>query len=227
VEVNDGEPDAVWLRTLSLQLRALYDRAPDGSDATLTLELDARLAALRAASASRYRIAATIATGGMGHVLRAIDTTANRIVAIKRAAPTTDRAESVRRRLRLLAEARTIAMLRHPGVVPIHDLGIDADGEPFFAMQCVEGDSLAQLLAAGSLPLPRLAEIVRRVAETMAYAHSQGIVHRDLKPANVMVGAWNDVFVLDWGLARATGATSSPLPARGRPPATISPARRR
>ena len=154
----------------------------------------------------------------MGQVFAAVDTVVGRTVAIKRAAKIADRGEMVRRQLRLLAEAATIARLQHPGVVPLHDVGVDADGEPFFAMQRVAGQSLADLLAApthagGERPLSRFVELLRRIAETMAYAHAHGVVHRDLKPANVMVGTYGEVYVMDWGLADAephAAAASAP-----------------
>ncbi|HEX6812354.1 MAG TPA: bifunctional serine/threonine-protein kinase/formylglycine-generating enzyme family protein [Planctomycetota bacterium] len=227
--MSEDEPDPAWLHTLTLQLRSLYDRAADGAaghgdDRALADDLAAKLAALQRAAADRYRVVATLAEGGMGHVVLAIDTTVGRTVALKRAAPAADPADMVRRRLRLLTEAATIARLQHPGVVPIHDVGVDRDGEPFFAMQRVEGKSLAELLAARAsgdvhVSQGQLVGIVRCVAETMAYAHSRGVVHRDLKPANVMVGAWNDVFVMDWGLAH-DGTAPDP---RGTEPGTGGP----
>ncbi len=200
-----GTVDDPWERTLAMRLRSLYGdggRAP-GNERRSAAELEERLrqqiALLQQVGGARYRIEAVIAEGGMGRVDLARDTVANRTVALKRAAPVADGAETVRRRLRLLAEAATIARLQHPGVVPLYDVGV-LDGEPFFAMPRVAGTNLVEVLNGGGA-LSRSIELLRRIADTMAYAHAQGVVHRDLKPANVMVGAYGEVFVMDWGLA--------------------------
>ncbi|MCU0865964.1 MAG: bifunctional serine/threonine-protein kinase/formylglycine-generating enzyme family protein [Planctomycetes bacterium] len=209
--MNDAEADP-WVRTLALRLRAIYagDARPDPraevEQEGLVLQLAQRIAALQRVGPTRYRLGAIVAQGGMGQVVSAVDTVVGRTVAIKRATATCDPRESVRHKLRLLAEAATIARLQHPGVVPLHDVGVDTDGEPFFAMQMVAGGSLADRLATlphGRRASAHLVEILRRIAETMAYAHGQGVVHRDLKPANIMVGTYGEVYVMDWGLADA------------------------
>jgi serine/threonine-protein kinase len=112
---------------------------------------------------------------------------------------------------RFLAEARVCGQLQHPGVVPVHEVGRLADGRPYFTMKLVRGRTLAALLAGRPAPpagggppadLPRLLKVFEQVCQTVAYAHSRGVLHRDLKPANVMVGAFGEVQVMDWGLAK-------------------------
>jgi len=149
-------------------------------------------------SGTRYRLVRFVARGGMGAVYLAEDQTLLRRVAIKvldavdLEGPCADR---------LGREARILAELEHPGIVPVHDLGRLADGRVFYAMKFVEGARLDQFLAG----LPSLTERLRlflRISDAVAFAHSRGILHRDLKPANVMVGAFGEVLVMDWGLGK-------------------------
>ncbi len=165
---------------------------------------------LLAATGGRYVYIADIRTGGMGRVVRARDTHLERIVAVK-----VLRASHLSRPLlarRFAAEAKITANLIHPGIVPVHDIGRDSHGRHFFIMEHVEGETLAELLARthrNRRPAPpeifHLTGIFHRVCETMAYAHHEGVVHRDLKPANIMVGAYGEVLVMDWGLAKRVG----------------------
>ncbi len=207
--MNPPDDDDPWVRTLAMRLRSLYATPTSRpADPALGDALARRLAALQVlAGPRRYRVVRTLATGGMGTVALAVDVAVGRQIAQKRAAASTDPVEATRHRLRLLAEANTIARLQHPGVVPIHDLGVDEQGQPYFAMQWIEGQSLHEILEALPAPaerdLARVVEILLRVCDTMAYAHSRGVVHRDLKPANIMVGAYGEVYVVDWGLAHA------------------------
>ncbi len=100
---------------------------------------------------------------------------------------------------RLLREALVLAHLEHPGIVPIHDAGTLPDGTAFYCMKYVEGQTLGQSLPAG---LPERLRLFQRIAEPLAFAHSRGIIHRDLKPSNIMVGAFGEVLIMDWGLAK-------------------------
>jgi serine/threonine protein kinase len=104
----------------------------------------------------------------------------------------------------LLDEARVLAGLEHPGLVPVHDAGRLADGRAFYAMKLVRGERLDAHLAGVPVLNERL-RLFLRVAEPVAFAHARGILHGDLKPSNVMVGLFGEVLVLDWGLARAIG----------------------
>src|SRR5262249_1492428 len=106
---------------------------------------------------------------------------------------------------RFVEEAQVCGQLQHPAIVPVHDLGRLEDGRPFFAMKLVKGRTLAELLqerASRSEDLPRFLGIFEQVCQALAFAHSNGVIHRDLKPANVMVGAFGEVQVMDWGLAK-------------------------
>jgi eukaryotic-like serine/threonine-protein kinase len=161
---------------------------------------------------SRYELGEVIGTGGMGEVVTAFDRQIGRDVAIKRiraARPTHDDVA------RFLREARVQGSLEHPAIVPVHDLAFDAGGRPFFVMKRLAGDDMHALLermrrAAASDEAEEEAACRRRllrafvdVCFAVELAHSRGIVHRDLKPANVMLGNFNEVYVLDWGVARA------------------------
>src|SRR5262249_36502979 len=153
-------------------------------------------------SGTRYNLLRFVTCGGMGSAWLAEDTVLKRRVALKvldLAGPTDDLD------VRLLREARILASLEHPGIVPVHDAGILADGRAFCCMKYVEGRTLAQHTASLNL-LDRL-RLLERIAESLDFAHASGFIHRDLKPENVMIGAFGEVLVMDWGLAKA-GDTS-------------------
>jgi tetratricopeptide (TPR) repeat protein len=150
----------------------------------------------------RYQLQGEIARGGMGAVLRGRDVDLGRDLAVKVLLEKhVDRPEVARR---FLEEAQIGGQLQHPGVVPVYDIGRFGD-RPFFTMKLVKGKTLAALLAARADPTedrPHLLGIALQVCQTLAYAHAKGVIHRDLKPANVMVGAFGEVQVMDWGLAK-------------------------
>ena len=148
-------------------------------------------------SGTRYNIVRHLARGGMGTVWLAEDTVLKRHVALKvldLVAPANDLAG------RLLQEARILAGLEHPGIVPVHDAGTLADGRAFYCMKYVEGQTLAHYIADRAFP-DRL-RLLERIAEPLDFAHARGFIHRDLKPENIMIGAFGEVLVMDWGLAR-------------------------
>src|SRR5262245_26979569 len=151
----------------------------------------------------RYEWVGPLGRGGMGSVVRVRDRAMDRSVAVK----------VLRRRHRaspLMAErfrdeVRIAGGLQHPGVPPVHDVGTAPDGRPFMLMKLIEGSTLAELLGRRPDPshdLPGFLKVFEQIAQTVAYAHSRGVLHRDLKPHNVMVGAFGEVQVMDWGLAR-------------------------
>jgi serine/threonine protein kinase len=151
-------------------------------------------------SGTRYELLEPIGRGGMGIVFRGRDRELDRDVAIKVTAWSTAADAE-----RLRAEARILARLEHPGIVPIHDVGRLPDGRVFTVMMLVRGERLDARSAA--LPLLDRLRLFDRICETVAFAHARGLVHRDLKPANIMVGEHGQVLVLDWGLARGEGET--------------------
>jgi tetratricopeptide (TPR) repeat protein len=153
-----------------------------------------------------YTLEAQVGKGGMGEVWRARDPQFRRSLAVKVLAE--EHRANVDLRRRFLEEAQLMGQLQHPGIPPVHDLGELPDGRPYFAMKLIKGKTLAALLQERASPdqdHPRLLAIFEHICQTLAYAHAQGIVHRDLKPANVMVGAFGEVQVMDWGLAKVVG----------------------
>jgi tRNA A-37 threonylcarbamoyl transferase component Bud32 len=150
-----------------------------------------------------YTLQGQVGKGGMGVVWRARDRHFRRSLAVKVLAE--EHRANVDLRRRFLEEAQLMGQLQHPGIPPVHDLGELPDGRPYFAMKLIKGKTLAALLNERASPdqdHPRLLAIFEHICQTLAYAHAQGIVHRDLKPANVMVGAFGEVQVMDWGLAK-------------------------
>ncbi len=193
--------------TLDSVERAL--RGPEPLDAATEAEL-ARLADPDRAH-RRYERIELVARGGMGEVWRVADRDLGRELALKRLKT---RSRDPRMLRRFLAEAKLTARLEHPGIVPVHDAGIDEDGQVWFTMPFVRGENLARLLAPNRASLPEVLECLLKACDAVAYAHARGVVHRDLKPANVLIGAFGEVYVVDWGLARARDAQHEPARAR-------------
>jgi eukaryotic-like serine/threonine-protein kinase len=146
-------------------------------------------------SATRYEVLDEIGRGGMGIVFRGRDRELAREVAIKVTAWSTAADAE-----RLRQEARTLAALEHPGIVPIHDVGQVADRRVFVVMMLVRGERLDA--CAARLPLQDRLRLFDRICDTVSFAHARGVIHRDLKPANIMIGPFGQLLVLDWGLAR-------------------------
>jgi serine/threonine-protein kinase len=169
------------------------------------------------AGESRYQIFGEIGRGGMGAVLRAHDPDLGRDLALKVLLEQhQDGADLVQR---FIEEAQVGGQLQHPGIVPVYELGRFSDRRPYFAMKLVQGCTLASLLAErreASQDLPRFLKIFEQVCQTVAYAHSRGIIHRDLKPQNIMVGAFGEVQVMDWGLAKVLNRPVPPDAPTGR-----------
>jgi formylglycine-generating enzyme required for sulfatase activity/tRNA A-37 threonylcarbamoyl transferase component Bud32 len=164
---------------------------------------------------SRFDVEDCVGEGGMGIVLRVHDPDLNRTLALKRMKPPRVGAElpheSARRVARFLDEAQVTGQLDHPGIIPVHELGLDPFGQPYFTMKLVRGKTLKEILPLARENLDgwnatRALGVLLRMCEAMTYAHAHGVVHRDLKPANVMIGRFGEVYVMDWGLARVFGA---------------------
>ena len=154
----------------------------------------------------RYRLVRRIATGGMGEVWEADDTVLGRRVALK--VLVAELAADKRATRRFVREARATARLTHPNVARVYDFGRDG-GVPFLVMELLQGETLADRLAAGPLPPAEAARIAASVADALDAAHQLGIVHRDVKPANVMLTPAGDVKVMDFGIAAAADETHS------------------
>ncbi len=144
---------------------------------------------------TRYTLVAHLGRGGMGSVYRVHDQTLDREVALK--VLTVDGGARAVERLR--AEARILAGLEHPGIVPVHDAGLLADGRPYYAMKLVRGVRL-DAFARANPGRGALLRAFESLCEAIAFAHERGVWHRDLKPENVMVGDFGEVLVLDWGV---------------------------
>ncbi|HYH68014.1 MAG TPA: serine/threonine-protein kinase, partial [Urbifossiella sp.] len=151
----------------------------------------------------RYLLGAEIARGGMGAVFRATDTALGREVALKLLQEQFGPGSGTARRF--ADEAHIAGQLQHPGIPPVHDFGTLPDGRPFLAMKLIKGHTLDELLRARRDPgddRGRFVAVFEAVCQAVGYAHAHDVIHRDLKPANVMVGAFGEVQVMDWGLAK-------------------------
>ena len=178
-------------------------------------------------STTRYDLRREIARGGMGAIMEVWDKELRRTLAMKVVLGSKTHADSSqsseevaeRRLSRFLEEAQITGQLDHPGIVPVHDIGLDDDARVFFTMQLIDGSDLRKVFGLARLRKEgwnerRVVSLLVRVCEAMAYAHSKAVVHRDLKPANIMVGAFGEVYVMDWGLAKVLGSEEPPSRAR-------------
>ncbi len=155
---------------------------------------------------SHYQIIEKIGQGGMGEVYRAEDTNLRREVAIK--VLPEQFTKDPQRLARFEREAQLLAQLNHPHIAAIYGLE-EADGVRFLALELVPGETLAERVAKGPLPVEEALEVCRQIAEGMEAAHEKGVIHRDLKPANVKVTPEGKVKILDFGLAKPSAITRS------------------
>ncbi|MFO1029657.1 MAG: bifunctional serine/threonine-protein kinase/formylglycine-generating enzyme family protein [Planctomycetota bacterium] len=187
-------------------------------NATSTDELLQKLSEAPRLDEQRFTVEDEVGRGGMGAVYRIHDRFLNRRLAIKvlLARPTPqdpDERQLVHQVLgRFLEEAQVTSQLDHPGVVPVHELGLDGSGKVWFTMRLVKGRTASDVFAdayarQNGWTLTKALEVVLKVCDTMSYAHDKGVLHRDLKPSNVMVGRFGEVYVMDWGLAKVQGHT--------------------
>jgi eukaryotic-like serine/threonine-protein kinase len=160
----------------------------------------------------RYVIRDLLGEGGMGSVYRAYDRALDREVALKVLRRDVSGTEAA---ARLDHEARILAHLEHPGIVPVHAVGILADGRVFYVMKLVHGEDLEAF--ARRATLTETLRLFLRICETVGFAHASDVVHRDLKPSNIMVGAFGEVLVLDWGIARWVRDATEPTSESARP----------
>ena len=173
--------------------------------------------------ATRYSLRRRVGHGGMAVVYAAVDTTLDRNVAVKvvrhdaRVRPDDRHRVYADLAVRFTQEARITCQLQHPGIPPVHEVGQFPDGRPFMVMKLIKGNTLADMLksrsaTAAAADLPEYLQHFEKICQTVEYAHSKGVVHRDLDPRNVMVGAFGEVQVMDWGLAMALADRPAPEP---------------
>lgn len=178
----------------------------------------------------RYVSENKLGEGGIGEVVGARDQDIGRRVAVKRLRQEVKCDATL---LRFAEEIRTIGKLEHPNIVPVHDVGIDEKGDHYFVMKYVDGETLETIIErlaardpaySARYTIERRVEIFMALCEAASFAHAQGIIHRDIKPANVMVGAYGEVVLMDWGVAKLVGTPDpvafeavapSSLPANG------------
>jgi serine/threonine-protein kinase len=202
---TDGALDAGLAVAFGLDRTGGWTQPPllrdDPSDFSPVVRPDSD--AMHRADAGRYQLLGEIARGGMGVVIKGRDPDLGRDLAFK-----VLKAELAGRpaaEQRFVEEAQVGGQLQHPGVVPVYELGRFGDGRPYFTMKLVKGRTLADLLAERPEPAYNrglFLKVFEQVCQTLAYAHSKGVIHRDIKPANIMVGAFGEVQVMDWGLAK-------------------------
>jgi serine/threonine protein kinase len=153
-----------------------------------------------------YEIEAALGAGGMGEVYRARDTRLGRVVALKVLAARLDAVPGQRERF--AREARAISSVEHSNICPLYDVGTEGSVD-YIVMQFVEGETLAERIARGPVPLPQALALARQVALGLEAAHERGVVHRDLKPANIQVAPDGQVKLLDFGpTARAASPST-------------------
>ena len=166
-------------------------------------------AVMKASPTCEYTLVREIARGGMGQIYFGEDPQLERQVAVKVSSVSEDGEDP-----RFAKEAKVLAQLAHPNIVPIYNIGVDAQSRPFYSMKLIKGRTLQavlDLIRAGDSTAIRdytratLLTIFRKVCDAMMFAHSKGILHRDLKPDNIMVGEYGEVLVMDWGLAKVLG----------------------
>ncbi|MBI4703112.1 MAG: serine/threonine protein kinase [Deltaproteobacteria bacterium] len=181
-------------------------REPHGDEVGPVRTLPALVEPGADGTAPQFEMGSTLGEGGMGVVRRARQTALGRDVAIKSRRGDASGPGAL---AQLLREARTTGAVEHPNVVPVYALGRDGRDEPLIVMKRIEGTSWDELLTGiADGPgfdldgyLDRQLDVLVRVADAVGFAHSKGIVHRDLKPENVMIGAFGEIYVLDWGIA--------------------------
>ena len=165
-------------------------------------------------SGDPIKVTGTVAEGGMGLVLQATDQHIRRSVAMKVLKPGFEYAAD--KLLRFVSEAQLTGQLEHPNIIPVYHLGISPSGQTFYTMKYVRGQNLEQIITGlrekdpetlKNYPLSALLTVFQKVCDAMAFAHSKGVVHRDLKPSNIMVAAYGEVLVMDWGLAKRIAST--------------------
>lgn len=214
-----GSSAATLVRNVAISGQA----APTLQSATRTtvlprIEVNGEQARLVFDGKERFEKIRVLGEGGLGEVIGAHDHDIGRKVAIKRLKA---EVRSPAALARFVDEIRTVGKLDHPNIIPIHDVGMDENGDLYFIMKYVDGETLESViekLAAGDpayhrhYTIERRVEIFRALLEALAFAHDRGIVHRDIKPANVMIGKFGEVLLMDWGIAKSLRGDTPELP---------------
>jgi len=159
--------------------------------------------------AGRYRLDQRIATGGFAEVWQAYDEELQRIIAVK-----IPRRSVVGSSESFLAEARRVARLKHPAILPVYDVGLDGD-DCFFVSEYVEGGSLADRLVEGAVSTDQACLWIASIADALDHAHASGVVHRDVKPANILIDAHGRALLADFGIAQSSVKTGELAPSIG------------
>ena len=153
---------------------------------------------------TKYQLVTRIAAGGMGTVYEVEDVELNRRVALKVLNIIDSENASSDAVGRIAEEARILARLEHPSIVPVHDVGMLRDGRPFYVMKLVRGLRLDEFRSKTN-SLPILLRTFQKICDAVVFAHSHAVIHRDLKPENIMVGEFGEVLIMDWGIATTAG----------------------
>ncbi len=222
---EDQEPPAPPESPPTLQTRRRNEHLKEADDAAVSwktatihdsIEMTDAAVDLLTQTGARYEMGDELGRGAMGVVRLATDNDLSRVVAFKTLLP--EEAKRPGAKTSLLREARLAGSLEHPNIVPVHELGITAEGQPFFTMRKLRGRTLAAIvkgLRTGDADLTteygrvRLLSVFIQIGLAVEFAHAAGVVHRDLKPGNIMMGDFGEVQLLDWGIARKTSEPPS------------------
>ncbi len=158
--------------------------------------------ACAAAIPSRYEVGDIVGRGGMGDVVSARDTQIGRAVAVKRLRVANAKPRTL---YRFMREALVQGRLDHPAIVPVHEMGHDSEGLPYFVMKMLSGATLSEMLRRPDVSQQRLLRAFVDICLAVEFAHTRNVVHRDLKPGNLVLGDFGEVYVLDWGIAKIVG----------------------
>ncbi len=188
-----------------------FPEQPDDRYARVTLEETDRPLPEKLNPSTRYAYFKTIARGGKCIIQSCKDMLLGRIVCYKKLKP--EFVDDTTEQRRFVREARVSAMLQHPNTVPVYELGRDNRGQPYFTMKLVHGYTLRELLEPEyreRYDLTQLVDVVLEVLYALEYTHSHRVIHRDIKPENVLVGPFNEVVLMDWGLAKVWNEDGTP-----------------
>jgi eukaryotic-like serine/threonine-protein kinase len=209
--MQEEDREEIGRRSVIMMLTAAGELAPvePSAEAPDTAEF--------AVAEDKYDVEGTIGAGGMGEVLLVHDRDLRRQVAMK--VLREEIAKDPAQKLNFVAEAQATSQLEHPGIPPVHDIGVTPSGRVYFTMKLVRGKTLQEVLrdlAEGDpetereYTLHKLVSILERVSEALHFAHERGVIHRDLKPENLMLGEYGEVHVMDWGIAKVAGEVVQP-----------------